>query len=119
MSNIKRALISVWDKTDIDILAKKLTEIGIEIISSGGTARFLREKGIEVKDVSQITEFPEMLDGRVKTLHPKIHSGILFDRSKKRHLYQMKTNNFEPIDLIIVNFYPFQETLKKVSNKKK
>ena len=112
MSNIKRALISVWDKTDIDILAKKLTEIGIEIISSGGTARFLREKGIEVKDVSQITEFPEMLDGRVKTLHPKIHGGLLAIRSNKEHMEALNREGIKPIDLIIVNFYPFEEVIK-------
>ena len=112
MSNIKRALISVWDKTDIDILAKKLTDIGIEIISSGGTARFLREKGVPVKDVSEITEFPEMLDGRVKTLHPKIHGGLLAIRSNKKHMESLKTENINPIDLIIVNFYPFEEVIK-------
>ena len=112
MSNIKRALISVWDKTDIDILAKKLTDIGMEIISSGGTARFLREKGVPVKDVSEITEFPEMLDGRVKTLHPKIHGGLLAIRSNKKHMESLKTENINPIDLIIVNFYPFEEVIK-------
>ena len=104
MSNIKRALISVWDKTDIDILAKKLTDIGIEIISSGGTAKFLREKGVPVKDVSEITEFPEMLDGRVKTLHPKIHGGLLAIRSNASHMESLKTENINPIDLIIVIF---------------
>ena len=106
MSNIKRALISVWDKTDIDILAKKLADIGIEIVSSGGTARFLREKGILVKDVSEITQFPEMLDGRVKTLHPKIHGALLAIRSNPEHMESLKTQDINPIDLIIVNFYP-------------
>ena len=112
MSNIKRALISVWDKSNIDLLAKKLTEIGIEIISSGGTARFLREKGIEVKDVSEITEFPEMLDGRVKTLHPKIHGGLLAIRSNNEHMAALEKEGVKPIDLIIVNFYPFEEVIK-------
>ena len=112
MSNIKRALISVWDKTDVDVLAKHLDSIGVEIISSGGTARFLREKGIDVKDVSEITEFPEMLDGRVKTLHPKIHGGLLAIRSNKNHMDALKSENISPIDLIIVNFYPFEQVIK-------
>ena len=112
MSNIKRALISVWDKTDVDVLAKHLDSIGVEIISSRGTARFLREKGIDVKDVSEITEFPEMLDGRVKTLHPKIHGGLLAIRSNKDHMDALKSENISPIDLIIVNFYPFEQVIK-------
>ena len=77
MKFIKRALISVWDKSGLDTFTKELSNHGVEIISSGGTAKFLRESGIDVKDVSEITGFPEMLDGRVKTLHPKIHGGIL------------------------------------------
>ena len=103
MSNIKRALISVWDKTDVDVLAKHLDSIGVEIISSGGTARFLREKGIDVKDVSEITEFPEMLDGRVKTLHPKIHGGLLAIRSNKDHMDALKSENISPIDLSLIH----------------
>ena len=109
MSNIKRALISVWDKTDVDVLAKHLDSIGVEIISSGGTARFFKEKGIDVKDVSEITEFPEMLDGRVKTLHPKIHGGLLAIRSNKDHMDALKSENISPIDLIIVNFIPLNK----------
>ena len=117
--SIKNALISVSDKSDLSKILVILKKYKINIISSGGTFNYIKKKGFKCKEISEYTDFNEMLDGRVKTLHPKIHSGILFDRSKKRHLYQMKTNNFEPIDLIIVNFYPFQETLKKVSNKKK
>jgi len=113
MKQIKRALISVWDKTGLDLLAKQLSECGIEIISSGGTAKFLRNSGLEVKDVSEITEFPEMLDGRVKTLHPKIHGGILAIRDNNSHIEDLKNNNIESIDLVIVNFYPFEETIKK------
>ena len=90
MNKIKTALISVWDKTDVDVLAKKLNDIGIEIVSSGGTAKFLRDKGISVKDVSEITNFPEMLDGRVKTLHPKIHAGLLAIRGNKEHEASLK-----------------------------
>jgi len=112
MNKISTALISVWDKSSLDILAKKLIEVGIEIISSGGTAKFLRENGIQVKDVSDITGFPEMLDGRVKTLHPKIHAGILAIRNNKQHIVDLKNQSINPIDLVIVNFYPFEKTIE-------
>ena len=111
MSEIKTALISVWDKSNLDNLARKLSEVGIEIISSGGTAKFLREKGISVQDVSDITGFPEMLDGRVKTLHPKIHAGILAIRDKEQHIADLKSQEISSIDLVIVNFYPFEATI--------
>ncbi|MBT3445646.1 bifunctional phosphoribosylaminoimidazolecarboxamide formyltransferase/IMP cyclohydrolase [bacterium] len=113
MNKIKTALISVWDKTDVDVLAKKLNDIGIEIVSSGGTAKFLRDKGISVKDVSEITNFPEMLDGRVKTLHPKIHAGLLAIRGNKEHEASLKQESISTIDLVIVNFYPFESVIKK------
>ncbi len=113
MSIIKTALISVWDKSNLDNIAKKLSDIGIEIISSGGTAKFLREKNIEVKDVSDITDFPEMLDGRVKTLHPKIHAGILAIRDNPQHKIDLESESVKPIDLVIVNFYPFEKTIEK------
>ena len=111
MSEIKTALISVWDKSNLDNLARKLSEVDIEIISSGGTAKFLREKGISVQDVSDITGFPEMLDGRVKTLHPKIHAGILAIRDKEQHIADLKSQEISSIDLVIVNFYPFEATI--------
>ena len=116
---IKNALISVSDKSELLKILKILKKFKINVISSGGTFNFMKKSGFKCKEVSHYTKFNEMLDGRVKTLHPKIHSGILFDRSKSSHLSQMKLNNFEAIDLVIVNFYPFQETLKTVKNSKK
>ena len=113
MKFIKRALISVWDKSSLDTFAKELSNHGVEIISSGGTAKFLRESGINVKDVSEITGFPEMLDGRVKTLHPKIHGGILAIRDNPDHIRDIDQNGISSIDLVVVNFYPFEETIKK------
>ena len=113
MKRIQRALISVWDKSGLDTFAKKLNECGVEIISSGGTAKYLRNSGLDVKDVSEVTGFPEMLDGRVKTLHPKIHGGILAIRENPSHIKDTETNNIDLIDLVVVNFYPFEETIKK------
>ena len=113
MKRIQRALISVWDKSGLDTFAKKLSECGVEIISSGGTAKYLRDSGLDVKDVSEVTGFPEMLDGRVKTLHPKIHGGILAIRENPSHIKDTETNNIDLIDLVVVNFYPFEETIKK------
>ncbi|MDO8554340.1 MAG: bifunctional phosphoribosylaminoimidazolecarboxamide formyltransferase/IMP cyclohydrolase, partial [Candidatus Micrarchaeota archaeon] len=109
----KRALISVYDKTGIVEFAKELERVGIEIISSGGTAKLLANSGVNVKEVSEITGFPEMMDGRVKTLHPKIHGGILADRKKKTHLEEAKKNNIALIDLVVVNLYPFEDALLK------
>ncbi len=106
---IKRALISVYDKTGLVEFAKFLQLIHVEIISSGGTAKFLKENGISVKTVEEITGFPEMLDGRVKTLHPKIHGAILADRTKPDHLEQLRQNGVEPIDMVVVNLYPFEK----------
>ena len=106
-----RALISVYDKTGIDILARDLAACGVEIIATGGTARSLREAGLEVKEVAEITSFPEMMDGRVKTLHPKIHGGILARRDLAHHLEAMSAHDIAPIDFLIVNLYPFAETL--------
>ena len=99
---INRALISVTDKNDIDKLAKELVKQGIEIISTGGTAKLLKEKLIPVKDVSEETFFPEILDGRVKTLHPKIHGGILNRRNDASHQQEMEKHNINEIDLIII-----------------
>ena len=113
MIEIKRALISVSDKTGIGELAKELKKYGAEIISTGGTAKKLRSAGIKVKDIAKITGFPELLDGRVKTLHPKIFAGLLACRNKPEHLQQLKKQNIGLIDMVVVNLYPFAETLKK------
>ncbi|MCD6522981.1 MAG: bifunctional phosphoribosylaminoimidazolecarboxamide formyltransferase/IMP cyclohydrolase [Candidatus Diapherotrites archaeon] len=107
------ALISVSDKTGIVEFAKGLKELGYDIISTGGTAKVLRESGIDVIDVSEYTGFPEMMDGRVKTLHPKIHAGILGLRNKEEHMRQMEEHGIKPIDLVVVNLYPFEQTVSK------
>ena len=119
MSKIKNALISLSDKEKLKSVLEVLKKNKVNIISSGGTYKSIKKLGFKCKEVSQFTGFEEMLDGRVKTLHPKIHSGILFKRGKKTHKEQMRRKNFEPIDLVIVNFYPFEETIKKSSNKEK
>lgn len=111
--NIKRAIISVSDKRGVDKLAKFLDEKGIEILSTGGTSKFLKEKGIKVTDISDYTGFPEIMDGRVKTLHPKVHGGILAIRDKKEHCESLEKLNIPFIDLVVVNLYPFEETIKK------
>jgi phosphoribosylaminoimidazolecarboxamide formyltransferase/IMP cyclohydrolase len=110
---MKRALISVSDKTGIVEFATKLKLMEFEILSTGGTAKHLSENGIAVRSVSDFTGFPEMLDGRVKTLHPKIHGGLLGRRDRPDHLDQMKEHNIEPIDLVAVNLYPFEATISK------
>lgn len=108
---IKRALISVSDKTGIIEFAKSLAEFGVDIISTGGTAKTLREAGLKVTEVSEITGFPEMMDGRVKTLHPKIHGAFLALRDNESHIESMKQHQIEPIDLVVVNLYPFEKTI--------
>ncbi len=112
LRKIKRALISVSDKAGIVEFAKSLQNHGVEIISTGGTARTLRENGINVKDVSDETGFPEMMDGRVKTLHPKIHGAFLALRDNEEHRQAMQTHDIKPIDLVVVNLYPFAETVE-------
>ncbi len=113
MVSVKRALLSVSDKAGIVDFAKALTDMGVEIISTGGTARTLRNAGITVKDVSDITDFPEMMDGRVKTLHPKIHGGLLCLRDNSEHLAQAQQHDIQLFDLVAVNLYPFRETVAK------
>ena len=113
LRKIQRALISVSDKTGIVDFARQLKEFGVEIISTGGTARALREAGIEVRDVADVTGFPEMMDGRVKTLHPKIHGGLLGIRGNSEHEAAMVNHGIEPIDLVVVNLYPFEETIER------
>src|SRR5215213_1473335 len=111
LRKIKRALISVSDKTGILEFAKELTSFGVQIISTGGTAKTLRENGIAVTEVADITNFPEMMDGRVKTLHPKIHGAFLALRDNENHVASMQEHGIEPIDLVVVNLYPFEETI--------
>jgi phosphoribosylaminoimidazolecarboxamide formyltransferase/IMP cyclohydrolase len=113
LRKIKQALISVSDKTGIVEFARELKNFNIKIISTGGTARALRENGIDVTEVADITGFPEMMDGRVKTLHPKIHGAFLGLRDNEAHLAAMKNHSIEPIDLVVVNLYPFEETVVK------
>ncbi len=113
MNKIHRAIISVSDKEGITNFAKGLKEFDIEILSTGGTAKRLRDGGVEVKDISDFTNSPEILGGRVKTLHPKIHGGVLAIRDDETHVKQMKENNIEPIDMVVVNLYPFEEVIKK------
>ncbi len=111
MIKIKRALISVTDKSGLAELAEGLSRFGVELISTGGTARAIRESGAEVKDVAQVTGFPEMLEGRVKTLHPKIHGGILARRDSDDHLAQLEEAGIGTIDLVAVNLYQFEKAV--------
>ena len=113
MIKIQRALISVSDKAGILEFAQSLRGHGVEILSTGGTAKLLRDAGVAVTEVADYTGFPEMLDGRVKTLHPKIHAGILGRRELPEHVAQMKAHGFAPIDLVVVNLYPFRETVAR------
>jgi AICAR transformylase/IMP cyclohydrolase PurH len=110
---IKRALVSVSDKTGIVELAAFLHKKGIEIISTGGTMKAIKDAGIPVTYVSDVTGTPEMMDGRVKTLNPKIHGGILAVRSNPKHMEDMKKNGIKPIDLVVCNLYPFEKTIAK------
>ena len=113
MSKIKRALISVSNKKGLVEFAKTLTEKGVEILSTGGTAKALRDAGIPVKDVSEHTGSPEMLDGRVKTLHPRIHGGLLSRRDNPKDMEEIKKHGIDMIDMVVVNLYPFEETISK------
>ena len=111
MKKVERALISLTDKTGIEPFARALHELGIEILSTGGTAKKIREAGIPVTDVSDFTGFPEMLDGRVKTLHPLVHGGILNQRENPDHQAQCREHNIRNIDLVAVNLYAFEKTV--------
>src|SRR3954464_8025309 len=111
---VRRALLSVSDKTGLAEFARALhQEFKVELISTGGTAKFLRDLGLPVTDVSQVTGFPEMMDGRVKTLHPKIHGGLLALRDHPDHVQSMREHGIQPIDLVCINLYPFQQTIEK------
>ena len=116
MKKIKRALISVSDKKNLKNLLKILTKYKIELISSGGTYKEIIKLKFKCLEVSEYTNSPEILGGRVKTLHPKIHAGILSKRNNKSDKADLEKNNFEEIDLVIVNFYPFEKTIKQTSN---
>ena len=113
MAKIQRALLSVSDKNGLVPFAQTLAAAGIELISTGGTAKALREAGLLVKDISEHTGFPEMLDGRVKTLHPKVHGGLLFIRGNAKHEAAVREHDIHPIDLVVVNLYPFEQTVAK------
>ncbi|MDQ3473081.1 MAG: bifunctional phosphoribosylaminoimidazolecarboxamide formyltransferase/IMP cyclohydrolase [Acidobacteriota bacterium] len=113
LRKVRRALISVSDKTGIIELANALKQFDVEILSTGGTARALRDAGIEVRDVSEVTGFPEMMDGRVKTLHPKIHGGLLAIRDNPAHQAAMAEQGIEAIDLVVINLYPFEQTIAR------
>jgi phosphoribosylaminoimidazolecarboxamide formyltransferase / IMP cyclohydrolase len=110
---IERAILSVTDKTGLTDFARKLVDMGVELISTGGTAKLLRSAGISVKDISEITGFPEMLDGRVKTLHPKVHGGILHRRENASHRTAVAAHGIQPIDMVVVNLYAFEKTAAK------
>ena len=116
MQKIKKALISVSDKKSLKIILKILIKHKITLISSGGTYKEIKKLKFKCLEVSEYTNSPEILGGRVKTLHPKIHAGILSKRNSKSHKNDLKKNNFEEIDLVIVNFYPFEKTLKQTNN---
>jgi len=113
MAKIERALLSVSDKSGLVDFAKSLANAGVELISTGGTAKALREAGLKVKDISEHTGFPEMLDGRVKTLHPLVHGGLLYIRGNATHEAAVREHNIAPIDLVVVNLYPFEQTVAK------
>src|SRR5712672_3908113 len=111
--SVQRPLISVFDKTGIVDFAKKLSALRIEILSTGGSAKTLREAGLAVRDISEFTGWPEMLGGRVKTLHPKVHGGLLFRRNLPEDQKQAAEHGIAPIDLVVVNLYPFESTAAK------
>ena len=113
LRHIRRALLSVSDKTGLVDFARALTRFKVELLSTGGTAKTLREAGIEVRDVSDVTGFPEMLDGRVKTLHPRIHGGLLAVRHNADHMAALDEHQIEPIDLVVINLYPFEQTIRR------
>ncbi|MCR4321506.1 MAG: bifunctional phosphoribosylaminoimidazolecarboxamide formyltransferase/IMP cyclohydrolase, partial [Candidatus Brocadiaceae bacterium] len=113
MARVERTLISVSDKTGIVEFARELQHLGVEIISTGGTSRLLKENGVRVIEISEYTGFPEIMDGRVKTLHPKVHGGLLALRDSETHTKQMKELGIKPIDMVVVNLYPFEKTIAK------
>ena len=113
LRRVRRALLSVTDKTGLVEFARALAGHGVELVSTGGTARALREAGLAVRDISDLTGFPEMLDGRVKTLHPKVHGGILHIRGNAEHEAAVREHAIEPIDMVVVNLYAFEKTASR------
>jgi phosphoribosylaminoimidazolecarboxamide formyltransferase/IMP cyclohydrolase len=113
MKKIERAIISVTDKSGVVEFAKSLSKFGVQILSTGGTAKALRDGGVSVTDISDYTGFPEMMDGRIKTLHPKVHGGLLGMRDNPDHVRMMKEHGIESIDLIAVNLYQFEKAVSK------
>src|SRR5688500_15441688 len=113
LKKVRRALISLSDKSGAVDFARSLAEMGVSILSTGGTASTLRDAGIEVTDVSEVPGFPEMMDGRVKTLHPKIHGALLALRDNPVHVASMKEHSIAPIDMVVINLYPFEQTIAK------
>src|SRR5262245_32880789 len=113
---IRRALVSVSDKTGLIDLARVLAKFGVELISTGGTRKALVDAGLPVRDISDVTGFPEILDGRVKTLHPKVHGGILAIRDNPGHVATIQEHGIAPIDLVVCNLYPFEATLAKAGS---
>ena len=109
---VKRAIISLSDKNNIETLINIIKKYNIEVLSTGGTAKVIREHDVEVTDISDYTNFPEMLDGRVKTLHPKVHGGLLGRSNISQHEKEMQKHDIEPINLLIVNLYPFSEPVE-------
>ncbi len=109
---IRRALLSVFDKTNLLSIATVLHSFGVELLSTGGTAKALREAGLPVKDVSEYTQSPEILDGRVKTLHPRVHGGLLYVRGNEKHETEASENGVQAIDLVVINLYPFSQVGK-------
>src|SRR5919198_452745 len=107
--SVRRALVSVSDKTGVVEFARGLARMGVEIVSTGGTAVSLREAGLQVRDISEVTGFPEILDGRVKTLHPRVHAALLAVRDDARHMATLAEHKIEPIDLVVCNLYPFEK----------
>ena len=110
---IRRALLSVTDKTGLVDFARALASSGVELVSTGGTSKALRDAGLTVRDISDLTGFPEMLDGRVKTLHPKVHGGILHIRNNAEHVAAVKEHGIQPIDMVVVNLYAFEKTAQR------
>ncbi len=109
----RRALVSVFDKSGLEDLVRALAALGIDFISTGGTAKAIRQFGVAVTDVAEVTGFPELLDGRVKTLHPRIHGGLLARRDRPEHLATLQEHQISPIDIVCVNLYPFEQTIAK------
>src|SRR6201993_4729133 len=107
---VRRALLSVTDKTGLVDFARVLASFGVDLVSTGGTSRTLREAGLTVRDISDLTGFPEMLDGRVKTLHPRVHGGLLYVRGNQEHEAAVKAHDIQPIDMVVVNLYAFEKT---------